>query len=158
MKKTIDPQDIVAIVDTREQNALNLAPLKTTRLSLPTGDYSVLGLTNEIAIERKSLDDLCMCVGRERDRFDRECKRLLGYPTRAIVVEATWLQIQGGGWRSRVTPEAVFGSLLGWIAQGVPVVMAGNHDQAGKFVSRMLFIAARRRWRELSTFFEARAR
>jgi hypothetical protein len=47
-----------------------------------------------------------------------------------------------------VTPQAALGSVLGWIAQGVPIIMAGNHEQAGRYVSRLLFTAARRRWRE----------
>jgi hypothetical protein len=43
------------------------------------------------------------------------------------------------------------GSLLGWIAAGVPIIMAENHERAGRYVSRLLFTAARRRWRELRT-------
>ena len=31
---------------------------------------------------------------------------------------------------------------------GVPTVMAGDHSRAGRYVSRLLFTAARRRWRE----------
>jgi hypothetical protein len=82
----------------------------------------------------------------------------LSYRCCAIVCATTWNQIKFGGWRSKVKPEAVFGSLMGWIAMGLPVIMAGTHDEAGKFVSRMLFIAARRRWRELQFFADAQAR
>ena len=103
-----------------------------------------------VAIERKSLPDLLACVGVERERFDREVQRLLAYPVRAIVVESTWGQIEAGEWRSKVTPPAAIGSILGWIASGLPVVMAGDHERAGQFVSRILCIAARRRWREAS--------
>ncbi len=156
MRKTLEPHDIVAVVDTREQTPLDLSPLKTERFALDTGDYSVVGLTSYIAIERKSLPDLLMCVGKERERFDRECRRMLAYPTRAIVVEATWEQIKLGEWRSKVRQEAVFGSLMGWIAMGLPVVMAGDHVEAGRFVSRILFIAARRKWQQLYPFIESR--
>ena len=155
MKKTLVPADIVAVVDTREQRPLNLAPLRTISKGLETGDYSVLGLEHEIAIERKSLPDLVACVGRERERFDRECKRLLSYPSRAIVVEASWSDVLSGQYRAKVSPEAVYGSLVGWVAMGIPIVMADNHEQAGRFVGRMLFISARRRWRELAAFLES---
>lgn len=37
---------------------------------------------------------------------------------------------------------------MGWIAQGVPFIMAGSHERAGRYVGRLLFTAARRRWRE----------
>lgn len=140
---------ITAVVDTREQTPLNLTPLAMTKGTLTTGDYSVVGLEHLVAVERKSLLDLLACVGRERDRFDREVQRLLAYPVRALVVEATWQEIETGGWRGDVRPQAVLGSLLGWIAAGLPVLMAENHEQAGRYVARLLVIAARRRWREL---------
>lgn len=156
MRKTLEPEDVVAIVDTREQTPLDLSPLKTARRGLDTGDYSVVGLQDQIAIERKSLPDLLLCVGKERERFDRECRRMLAYQTRAIVVEATWEQIKLGEWRSKVRQEAVFGSLMGWLAMGLPIIMAGNHVEAGRFVSRILFIAARRKWQQLYPFLESR--
>jgi hypothetical protein len=51
-------------------------------------------------------------------------------------------------WRSKITPAAAQGSMLAWIAMGIPIIMAGSHDKAGRYVSRLLYIAARRRWRE----------
>ncbi len=70
-------------------------------------------------------------------------------PVRAIVCETTWAELEAGQWRSKVTPAAALGSCLGWIAAGVPVIMAGDHQRAGRCIARLLFIAARRRWREL---------
>jgi len=145
----LKPENVVAIVDTREQHPLDLAPLQTMTGGLTTGDYSLKGLEMEVAVERKSLSDLIGCVGVERARFDREVKRLLAYPVRALVVEATWQDVEVGGWRSKVTPAAALGSMLGWIAAGLPVVMAEDHQRAGRYVSRLLYISARRRWREL---------
>jgi hypothetical protein len=88
------------------------------------------------------------CIGRERERFDREIQRLLAYPVRAVIVESGWQFFERGEWRGDVTPNQAMGSLLGWITAGVPIVMAYDHARAGRFVSRMLFTAARRRWRE----------
>jgi DNA excision repair protein ERCC-4 len=154
MKKTIHPSDITIVVDSREQRPLDFSPLgiKTTSGSLATGDYSVRGLEAYCAIERKSLPDLLQCVGRERERFDKECQRLLAYPCRAIVVESSWIELQAGGWRSHVKPEAAVGSVLGWVAMGLPIIMAGTREQAATFTARILFIAARRRWREFAFF------
>jgi DNA excision repair protein ERCC-4 len=145
---TFSHSDLVALVDTREQTPLDLSPLTTEPASLVTGDYSVRGLENIIAIERKSLPDLLACVGQERARFDKEMLRLLGYPVRGVVVESTWPEIEAGNWRSQVKPSAVVGSCMRWIAMGIPFLMAGDHARAGRFVSRMLFIAARRRYHE----------
>ncbi|MCX7428957.1 MAG: hypothetical protein NTW96_25430 [Planctomycetia bacterium] len=144
----LKPEHVTAIVDSREQTPLDLAPLKSVAGTLSTGDYSVVGLEHVVAIERKSLADLLGCVAGERDRFEREVQRLLAYPVRALMVETSWPEIEAGGWRSKVTPAAAMGSLLGWIGQGLPVILAGDHERAGRCVSRLLFIAARRRWRE----------
>ena len=144
----LHPGQVAAIIDTREQLPLDLSPLQSVVGSLATGDYSVKGLETIIAVERKSLADLLGCIGQERERFDREVIRMLAYPVRAIVAETTWPEIEAGQWRSKVTPAAAVGSLLGWIAQGVPIIMACDHERAGRYVSRLLFTAARRRWRE----------
>jgi ERCC4-type nuclease len=151
---TIEPEVLTAVIDTREQHALDLAPLKIVRGTLTTGDYSVVGLEHVVSIERKSLSDLLGCVGGERERFDREVQRLIAYPVRALVVEAGWADLELGRWQSKITPAAAIGSVLGWIASGLPVVMAGDHTRAGRYVSRLLFIAARRRWREARALVE----
>lgn len=150
----LSPELVTAVVDTREQLPLDLAPLRSVTGTLATGDYSVRGLEHVVAVERKSLSDLLGCVGQHRERFDREVQRLLAYPTRALVVESTWDEIEAGDWSSKVTPAAAVGSLLGWIAAGLPVVMTESHERAGRVVSRMLFIAARRRWRETRMLFD----
>lgn len=148
IRAELRPETITAIIDTREQTPLDLSPLRTIQGTLPTGDYTVAGLEKVIAIERKSQGDLLSCIGTERERFEREVHRLLSYPVRALVIESTWLQLENGGWRSRIKPASAIGSLLGWSAMGLPIVMAGDHERAGKYVAKLLFIAARRRWRE----------
>lgn len=151
----LKPEQVMAVVDSREQIPLDLSPMQSITGTLPTGDYSVQGLENIVVMERKSLSDLLGCVGQHRERFDREIHRLLAYPTRAVVVEATWADLEQGEWRSQVAPAAVIGSVLGWIASGVPIIMAGDHGRAGRYVSRLLFTVARRRWRETRAFVTA---
>jgi DNA excision repair protein ERCC-4 len=142
------PEQITAVVDSREQCPLDLSPLRTITGTLTTGDYSVVGLERVVAVERKALGDLLGCVGRDRERFEREVLRLLAYPVRALVVESSWPEIEAGEWRGDIRPAVVVGSLLGWIAAGLPVLLVGDHDRAGRYVGRLLFTAARRRWRE----------
>lgn len=150
------PEQVVAVVDDREKLRLDLSPLQSATKRLDTGDYSVRGLERHVSVERKSLSDLLNSVGNNRETFDKEMMRILAYPVRALVVEATWAEIEKGEWRSKVTPHSVLGSLLGWIAQGVPIVMATDHTRAGVYVSRLLFIAARRRYRELRALVNGR--
>jgi DNA excision repair protein ERCC-4 len=144
------PEQLVAIIDTREQTPLDLSPLRMETGTLATGDYSLKGLEHVIAIERKSLSDLLGCCGGERERFEREIQRMLAYPVRCLVIESTWETIETGlhSCKTKLPPQSVIGSLLGWSAMGLPILMAGSHSRAGKYVGRLLFIAARRRWRE----------
>jgi DNA excision repair protein ERCC-4 len=149
------PSSIVAIQDTREQCPWDLSPLRTEISALSTGDYSVKGLTDVIAVERKSLVDLLACLGVERERFQREMQRLLAYPTRAVICECTWQELQAGNWNSRITPAAAVGSVLGWMSAGVPFIFCSSHEEAGRVASRILYITARRRWREARGLFQS---
>lgn len=144
----LQPERVVGLIDSREQLPLDLSPLKTEVVGLATGDYSVRGLETIVAIERKRESDLLSCIGASRDRFEREIQRLLAYPVRAVVVESTWSRMEAGEWNSKITSSQAVGSLIGWIARGIPIVMAGDHERAGRFVSRLLYTAARRRWAE----------
>lgn len=145
---------IIAVIDSREQKPLNLEikpgeVLSSTKGTLYTGDYSIRGLEDHVAIERKSLDDLMGCIGKGRERFEKEIVRMRGYQVKGIVVESDWATIESGSYRSRVHPNAAIGTMMGWIAMGIPITMAGDHRRAGIFVARMLWITARRRYQEL---------
>jgi ERCC4-type nuclease len=148
-------ESIIAIVDTREQTPLDLPRIRTESGTLTTGDYSVRGLEHVVAVERKSLDDLVACCGRERDRFDREVQRLLAYPVRALVVEAYWTDIEASNWRGKLTTRQVGSSLISWLVRGLPVVMAGDRERAGRIVSAILRRAAIHRWREARQLIKA---
>lgn len=132
------------IIDTREQWPLEFTGMPTEIGTLTTGDYSIRGLEHLVAVERKSLDDLLACVGRDRDRFKRELQRLRAYRFRLLIIESDAASLDAGLWRSKVTPAQVCGSLAAWTAQyALPLWLAGDHTAAGVFVERFLFQAAR---------------
>lgn len=136
--------DLVAIQDSREQAPLNLAPMRMEVAGLDTGDYSVKGYQDYIRIERKSLSDLVQCVGRERERFDREMVRLRGFRFCAVVVEGNWRDVMTGDFgRSRVHPNAVMGSCHSWQRRGVPIMFLGNPVAAASWVRGYMFNCAR---------------
>jgi hypothetical protein len=63
----------VVVIDSREQAPLVFARLQSVAGTLYSGDYSVLGLEDVLAVERKSLDDLAnCCLASGRDRFEHE--------------------------------------------------------------------------------------
>jgi ERCC4-type nuclease len=137
------------VIDNREQNPWdNFEPLQCVSGTLQVGDYSIVGLESQIAIERKSLQDLVSCCGADRERFQRELNALRGWPVSAIIVETTWRAIECGGWHGRLTPRQVQASLTSWLAQGHKIVLAHDRQMAGQIARDILFFAARYRWRE----------
>lgn len=144
-------ENVIGIIDTREQNPLPLDPLKTIIKKLDVADYSAVGYENKIAIEKKSLDDLCACVGRERERFDRMVKRLLDYEYRAIVVTDDWSKIDLKQYHGTLTPIQIYAAIMGWaMTANVPIMFMGSHQRAGLAVARMIYIAVNREHRKIS--------
>ncbi len=149
IRAELRPEAVTVLIDQRENLPFETKPMQSVSGTLQAGDYSIVGLESEIAIERKSLPDLISCCGTERARFERELQRLLGYSTRAVVVEAAWSDLERGDWRSKVTAQSATGSVLAWIGGGIPFLFAGNREAAERATMRLLFCAARRRYRQL---------
>jgi len=128
----------VIVIDTREQTPLAPTRLPCVRAGLTTGDYSVRGLENSFAVERKSIPDLVACCKSgskaaegERERFERELARLSAYcvPGRfgALLIIGTIGDIESGAYRSNIEPRAVLNSLWAWrMRYGVQTVFRGS--------------------------------
>jgi ERCC4-type nuclease len=82
---------------------------------LVSGDYSLAGLTDRVAVERKSIDDLYGTLGRGRDRFRDECERLSSLDLAAIVIEGTLTDIlKRPPEHSQMRPSAVANTIVSW--------------------------------------------
>lgn len=124
------------VIDTREQTPWRFSEFETMPGTLPTGDYSIQGHLDRVAIERKSLSDFIGCVGRERERFERELLRLRSYKCRAVIIESDMDDIVQGNYRSRVNPNAAVGSMASWQTRyNIPFVLVGEHGE--KYVISM---------------------
>ena len=109
MAKKRPQSHMVIIRDTREQNGYTFGFLPQDQVkvaALPTGDYSIEGLEDQVTIERKSLADAFGTIGGQRKRFQRELERMTSFKYAAVVIEA--------GWADR----PVFGALLALAADG----------------------------------------
>jgi ERCC4-type nuclease len=131
------------VVDTREQTPLSFS-FPTITGTLPTADYSVAGLEEDFAVERKSLPDLFGSLTSGRERFRRELQRLLAYPFRRLLVIGSEQEIAMGMSRARgVNPKAVLHSLYAIEARGVPVVFTPSPSAAAALVERWAYWRAR---------------
>jgi ERCC4-type nuclease len=87
------------VIDTREQRPFDFSAHPNwiggvERRGLATGDYSIVGMEDILALERKSLADLIFSLTHNRTRFISACERLSEYHYRAIIVEATYEEIK----------------------------------------------------------------
>jgi ERCC4-type nuclease len=129
-------QPIVAI-DTREQRPYRFP--RSEVQTLPTGDYSIVGLEDHVVIERKTKSDVFGSLGRGRDRFEREFQRMVGLDYAAIVIEASFDDLLHAPAYSRMSPSAVINSLLGWsVKYRVPVFFAGDRRHGNTMTQRLL--------------------
>ncbi len=148
-RSNLKPSEIIVLRDTREKLELDISPLKWKTATLKTGDFSVEGMQDKITVELKALNDFVICCFSERPRFERELDRMREYPYRAIVIKSTWDAILLKQYHGAGTPNAILGSAMGFaMSCNVPIIMAGSHQNAGRMVSRLLWVAANRIHRE----------
>lgn len=114
------------IIDTREKNAWQFS-IPSEVGTLKTGDYSIAGLENIIAVERKSLDDLCNCLAGDRKRFVKELERSRSFDYFGLIIEANFLTIRKGQFKSLIKSRSVVGSLFTFEHRyGIRVHFAGS--------------------------------
>ena len=148
---------MVILLDTREQDTDRLrARLRQTgrpfeRKKLDFGDYSAKVLlpngvwydfSREVVIERKmSLDELCQCYTRDRDRFEREFKRAqnAGAKVYLLVESASWELIYSGNYRSKMLPKSLVASVLAWLARYDCQVLLCKAETSGKLIKDVLY-------------------
>lgn len=124
------------LTDTREQQPFSFAGPRyasdtVERASLTVGDYSLAGLADRVAVERKSLSDLVQCLGRERERFERELARGAALDAFAVVVEASYLDLARGQYKSMMKPHAACQSVAAFMSRyRVPFIFAGSRPAA----------------------------
>ena len=103
------------MTDTREQKAFWPDGKRAT---LRTGDYSVAGLADVVAVERKSGQDLLGSMGGNksirRQRLLREFRRLSLMRFGAFVVECPAPGLYTLPAWGRITPSHAIGSLISW--------------------------------------------
>ena len=143
------------IVDSREQAPFafqheRYAGTTVESGALDTGDYSLAGLADKVAVERKSLPDLAACLSRERERFERELQRAAALDVFAVVIEASWHDLAGGQYRSQLNPHSACQSVLAFTARyRVPFLFAGTRSGAEYACwgfLRQYLESARKRW------------
>lgn len=117
-------------------------------LHLPTADYSLEidgdRMDSRIVIERKSIPDLFMSVGAERDRFEAEHERMAKIVRDGghafLVIEGNWNQILlSPPPQCQLSPKTVWRTAISWAQKyGVQWWAPGGRRTAELFTFRAL--------------------
>ena len=150
------------LIDTREQNTarareryerMNVPVLRaklnygdyTYNATLPSGE-SIFDIAKSInplcAVERKmSLDELAMCLGKDRKRFQKEFERAKEANARMILLceNASWENLINGRYRSRLNPNAYLGSLVAWAARYDFQLLFCKEETSGRLIKEYLY-------------------
>lgn len=132
---------VILIQDTREQlgySDLFEAPCVVEALAV--GDYSVVGMTHLVAVERKSLTDLLQSLTHERDRFERELSRARALQRFYVMIEANAADVLAGrfGERSQANPRSVWESICCFSVRYCPFIFAGDRMTGARLTESLL--------------------
>ena len=154
---------MVLIVDTREQDTpqlrqrLESAHCEFKRGKVDFGDYSAsfplpdgetLDLTQKVSIERKmSIDELAMCFGRERPRFEREFERAkkAGAKLYLLIEDGNWGNIFRHKYASMMSPESLLASIFAYLARYNCQLIFCAPEETGKLIRVILRYEGRER-------------
>lgn len=125
------------VIDTREQ-----LPYKykgSVKKALKSGDYSILGLENVIAIERKTKEDAYGSCGARRVRFEKEMVRLSRLDYSAVVIETTLEDLLIQPSFTKMNPLVVINSFVSWSVKfGVHIFFASDREYGSRLVKCIL--------------------
>lgn len=150
-------ESMTLLVDSRERSTeklkkrLEQTGLPHERRKLDFGDYScqcalpdgsVLDFSNRAAIERKmNLDELCLCFGKERGRFEREFERAKAAGCRMylLVEGGTWESAYNGEYRSQYNPKALIASVNAYRARYGMQLDFCKAETTGRLIKDILY-------------------
>lgn len=135
--------NVTVKIDSREQLPYKFETLCEVG-ALPCGDYSITGLENHVAIERKTIDDLIGCLTTNRERFERELHKSKALDYFALIIEASLSDIANGRYRSKMLPKCAVQSLLAFsIRYRLPIFFTENREYGQRVTESLLCKYAR---------------
>jgi len=125
------------VIDSRENHPYKYS--QSVVKALKSGDYSILGLEDRIAIERKTKEDAFSSLGAGRARFEKEMERLSGYDYGAIVIESNLDDFLNPPAFTQMNPKAAINSLISWsVKYKVFIFFASDRRHAEALTYRIL--------------------
>jgi len=148
----------VLLVDTREQNPLDFSRFAhwfagIERKALKLGDYSIAGLEDLCAVERKDLADLVHSCTANRCVFIKRLRRMAQYPHRLLLITSTLSQVKSPYSHAGVNPNRITQSLIAILAGlQVPFLCSETHELGEEIVASYLYQLHLYHWLETNDY------
>ena len=142
------------LVDTREQNPFNFSRFRgwfagIEKRALALGDYSIAGLEEVCAVERKDLADLVHSCTVDRAAFVNRLRLMARYPHRLLVVTSPLSQVKSRYAHTNFDPNRVTQFLIATLAGlQVPFVCSETHELGEELVGSYLYQVHLYQWLE----------
>ena len=129
---------LTIIVDSREKHPYLFTGHRTVVQGLSIGDYGLLNCS-DIAIERKSINDLIGSLTKGRERLEKELRKGSDISYFALVVEASFSDLANGKYQSQMLPKSAVQTLLSWsVKYGTHIFFCENREYAEKVTLSLL--------------------
>ncbi len=144
----------VVIIDTREQNPFSFERFHNwfsgiEKRPLEIGDYSIAGMQDTCAVERKDLNDLLRSFHVERPVFVKRLRRMSAFPDRLLVITAPLSQVKSQYEHSPANPNQITQSLIATLAGlRVPFLCVDTHELGEEIVASYLYQVHLYHWLE----------
>ena len=114
--------------------------VRIERGTLETGDFALAALPDAAVIERKAVGDLYACLGRERERFERELARSRYLGRLVVVCEGSFADLAMEAHRrgGLLSDASIIGTVAAWQRRYCPFFFAGSVRVAAEFTERFL--------------------
>jgi len=139
--KPLIPSGLVLVIDTREQAPYTPGGVPSLRRKLDYGDYSIKGFERQVSVERKSLDDFYLSIGRNRDRFKRMLERMQEAEFRGLVIEAYEDEVLSPELSySNIHRNSVYSTIIALeIKYGLHIYMGSRKDCQNKMLNWLIY-------------------
>jgi ERCC4-type nuclease len=146
------------VVDTREQHPFDFSRFAAwfggiQKKALQLGDYSIAGMENICAVERKALPDLVHSLTVQRSVFVHRLRRMAQVPHRLLVIDAALSQVKSRYAHCGADPNRITQSLVAVLAGlGVPFLCAETHELGEEIVASYLYQVHLYHWLETNDY------
>lgn len=148
----------IVLVDTREQNPFSFSRFRgwfagIQKRALALGDYSIGGLEDVCAVERKDLSDLVHSCTVDRAAFVRRLRLMAQYPHRLLVITSPLSQVKSRYAHTNADPNRVTQFLVATlVGLQVPFVCSETHELGEELVGSYLYQVHLYHWLESNDY------